>query len=311
VDAKKIDGIAKPGAILATNTSTLDVDDIAASTQRPQDVIGLHFFSPANVMRLLEIVRGAETAKDVVATCMDMAKTIRKVGVLSGVCYGFIGNRMLEGYLREANAMLLEGALPQQIDKVIYDFGLAMGPFAMSDLAGVDVGYKVRQENRQRLPDIPHYYLISDTVAEMGRYGQKTGKGFYRYEQGSRTPVPDPDIQALIETKSAELGIERRQIDDEEILQRCIYPLINEGGLILQEGIALRAGDIDVVWATGYGFPLYRGGPMFYADTIGLDKILTTLRDYRQRFGNHWQPAPLLEQLVEKQQTFAAFDRDQ
>jgi 3-hydroxyacyl-CoA dehydrogenase len=307
----KIDGIAKPGAILATNTSTLDVDDIAASTQRPQDVIGLHFFSPANVMRLLEIVRGAETAKDVVATCMDMAKTIRKVGVLSGVCYGFIGNRMLEGYLREANAMLLEGALPQQIDKVIYDFGLAMGPFAMSDLAGVDVGYKVRQENRRRLPAIPHYYLISDAVAEMGRYGQKTGKGFYRYEQGSRTPVPDPDIQALIETKSAELGIERRQIDDEEILQRCIYPLINEGGLILQEGIALRAGDIDVVWATGYGFPLYRGGPMFYADTIGLDKILTTLRDYRQRFGDHWQPAPLLEQLVEKQQTFAAFDRDQ
>jgi 3-hydroxyacyl-CoA dehydrogenase len=307
----KIDGIAKPGAILATNTSTLDVDDIAASTQRPQDVIGLHFFSPANVMRLLEIVRGAETAKDVVATCMDMAKTIRKVGVLSGVCYGFIGNRMLEGYLREANAMLLEGALPQQIDKVIYDFGLAMGPFAMSDLAGVDVGYKVRQENRRRLPAIPHYYLISDAVAEMGRYGQKTGKGFYRYEQGSRTPVPDPDIQALIETKSAELGIERRQIDDEEILQRCIYPLINEGALILQEGIALRAGDIDVVWATGYGFPLYRGGPMFYADTIGLDKILTTLRDYRQRFGDHWQPAPLLEQLVEKQQTFAAFDRDQ
>jgi 3-hydroxyacyl-CoA dehydrogenase len=169
----------------------------------------------------------------------------------------------------------------------------------------------VRQENRRRLPAIPHYYLISDAVAEMGRYGQKTGKGFYRYEQGSRTPVPDPDIQALIETKSAELGIERRQIDDEEILQRCIYPLINEGGLILQEGIALRAGDIDVVWATGYGFPLYRGGPMFYADTIGLDKILTTLRDYRQRFGNHWQPAPLLEQLVEKQQTFAAFDRDQ
>ena len=300
----KIDGIAKAGAILATNTSTLDVDEIAAATQRPEDVIGLHFFSPANVMRLLEIVRAEKTAKDVVATCMKMAKTIRKVGVISGVCYGFIGNRMLEGYMREADAMLLEGASPEQVDKVLYDFGMAMGPFTMIDMAGVDVGYKVRQENQHRLPKIANRSLISDSIAELGRYGQKTGKGFYRYEQGSRKPIPDPEVQALIESKARAVGVERRQISDEEILQRCMYPLINEGARILQEGIALRASDIDTVWATGYGFPLYRGGPMFYADTVGLANILSTLRDFQGRFGDHWQPAPLLEQLAQQGKTF-------
>lgn len=294
----RLDACAKPGAILATNTSTLNIDDIAARTRRPQDVLGLHFFSPANVMRLLEIVQGAATAPEVLATCMDMARTIKKVGVRAGVCYGFIGNRMLEGYMREADALLLEGATPEQVDKVLYDFGFAMGPFTMIDMAGVDIGFHTREQNRALLPAIPHYCVISDTLARMGRHGQKTGCGFYRYETGSRVPIPDPEVHALIELSARELGIARREIDDQEILQRCLYPLINEGARILQEGIALRASDIDTIWATGYGFPLYRGGPMFYADTVGLHNVLGTLTEYEQRFGPHWKPAALLTECA-------------
>jgi 3-hydroxyacyl-CoA dehydrogenase len=296
----KLDGICKKGAILATNTSTLDVNEIARATSRPQDVIGLHFFSPANVMRLLEIVRGEKTAKDVVATCMAMARSIGKVGVLSGVCYGFIGNRMLEGYLREASFLLLEGAAPEQIDKALYDFGMAMGPHAMGDLAGIDVGCQVREERRAAgaLPDDPRYGLIADKLAELGRYGQKTGAGIYRYEKGSRTPIPDPQVQELIENEAKRLGIERRDIADDEIIKRCLYPLINEGARILEEGIALRPGDIDIVWINGYGFPAHRGGPMFYADQIGLDAVYQTICACQSLPGDYWTPAPLLERLA-------------
>lgn len=303
---QKLDGVAKQGAILATNTSSLDVDVIAAATARPQDVIGLHFFSPANVMRLLEIVRGDKTAKDVIATSMRMAKQIGKVGVLSGVCFGFIGNRMLEPYIREVNMLLLEGALPRQIDRTIYDFGFAMGPCAVGDLAGIDVGYKVRQE-RTDLPDDARYYRISDALAEMGRYGQKTGKGFYRYEQGSRTPNPDPEVEALIESESARLGIERRHIGEQEILERCLYALINEGARILEEGIALRSLDIDVVYITGYGFPVYKGGPMYYGDSVGLRTVHQAILGYAERLGHehgYWEPSPLLARLAAEDKAF-------
>lgn len=304
----RLDAVCKPGAILASNTSTLDVDDIARATKRPQDVIGLHFFSPANVMRLLEVVRGAATAKDVIATTMQMAKMIGKIGVLSRVCYGFIGNRMLEGYAREACHMLLEGATPQQIDKAIYDFGFAMGPFAMFDLAGVDVGYLVRQERRKagQLPDDPLYYLIADKIAEMGRYGQKTAKGFYRYEPGNRSPLPDVEIEKLIRDEAARYGIAQKTFTDADIVARCIYPLINEGALILEEGIAIRPGDIDTVWLNGYGFPVYRGGPMFYADTIGLKTVYNQILAYQAAYGAlHWKPAPLLAKLAADGKTFA------
>jgi len=294
----RLDKHAKPGAILATNTSTLNIDEIAASTERPQEVLGLHFFSPANVMRLLEIVQGAQTAPDVMATCMDMARRIKKVGVRAGVCYGFIGNRMLEGYMREADALLLEGASPEQVDQVLYEFGFAMGPFTMIDMAGVDIGYHTREQNRALLPKIKPYCVISDALAQRGWHGQKTGRGFYRYEPGSRTPQPDPEVDDLIQQKAHELGIARRAIGEHEILQRCLYPLINEGAQILQEGIALRASDIDTIWATGYGFPAYRGGPMFYADTVGLGLVIESLNEYQQRFGAHWQPADLLYQCV-------------
>lgn len=304
----KLDEVAKPGSILATNTSSLDINEIAAATRRSQDVIGLHFFSPANVMRLLEVVRGDATAKDTIATCMKMAKSIGKVGVLSGVCFGFIGNRMLEPYLREVNALLLEGALPATIDKAIYDFGFAMGPCAVADLAGIDIGYKVRQA-RSNLPDDERYYRVSNLLAEMGRYGQKTGAGFYRYEAGSRTPVPDPQVDDLIKQESERLRVERREIGEQEIVQRCMYALINEGANILEEGIALRPVDVDVVYVTGYGFPVYRGGPMFYADSVGAKEIHTTIAGYTERFGNeygYWRPSPLLTRLAEQGKSFGS-----
>jgi 3-hydroxyacyl-CoA dehydrogenase len=299
---RTLDDVCKPGAILATNTSTLDVDQIAGATKRPEDVIGLHFFSPANVMRLLEIVRGRETSKEVVATAMKMAKAIRKVGVLSGVCYGFIGNRMLEGYLREAGLLLLEGATPSQVDKAMYDFGMPMGPMAMGDLAGLDVGYKVRQA-RTDLPDDERYALISNRLAEQDRFGQKTGRGFYRYEPGSRVPLADDDVQQLIAEEAARLSIPQRDIGDEEIVARCIYPLINTGARILEEGIALRSVDIDIVWITGYGFPVYRGGPMFYADQLGVAKVYENIVEFGASLGNefgYWEPAPLLKRLAEE-----------
>ncbi len=301
----KLDAACKPGAILATNTSTLDVDEIAAATGRPQDVIGLHFFSPANIMRLLEIVRGKETSGEVLQTCIRLAKKIRKVGVVSGVCYGFIGNRMLAGYHREAWMMILEGAKVEQVDKALFDFGMPMGPLAVSDLAGIDVGARIREERRAagNWPDDERFGLIPDRLYRLGRYGQKTGAGFYRYEEGSRTPAPDPEVAALIAEEAGRLGIEQRDISDEEIVSRCVYPLINEGARILEEGIALRASDIDVVWVNGYGFPPYRGGPMFYADTVGVARVYETICRYRDtldRGHGYWEPAPLLEKLARK-----------
>jgi len=301
---EKLDSVMKPGAILATNTSTLDIDEIAAVTKRPEDVIGLHFFSPANVMKLLEVVRAAKTGKDVLATSMKLARTIKKVGVVAGVCDGFIGNRMLHGYFREAGFLLEEGALPQQVDKVIEDFGFAMGPFRVSDLAGLDVGWYIRKRQAATRPAHLRYSKVADQICEMGRFGQKTNAGWYRYEPGNRTPIPDPQIEELIVKASAEAGIERRQISDQEILERCMYALVNTGAKILEEGIALRASDIDIVYVYGYGFPRYRGGPMFYADTVGLDKVFETVQRFHAQHGEFWTPSKLLERLAKEGGTF-------
>ena len=295
---RKLDAVCKPGAILATNTSTLDVDAIAAVTKRPESVIGTHFFSPANVMRLLENVSGNKTSKEVIATVMALSKTIGKIGVLVGVCDGFVGNRMLYAYTRQANALVLEGALPQEVDKVIYDFGVPLGPFAMNDLAGIDVGWRIRKRRAAEGAENYRGYIVADKLAEMGRFGQKTSAGWYRYEAGSRTPIPDPMVEELILKTAAELGIKRRKIEAQEILERCMYPLINEGAKILEEGIALRSSDIDIVWINGYGFPAYRGGPMFYGDSVGLGKIRDVMRRLHEQHGDILRPAPLLERLV-------------
>ncbi|MDA5193438.1 3-hydroxyacyl-CoA dehydrogenase NAD-binding domain-containing protein [Govanella unica] len=302
----ELDAIAKPGAVLASNTSTLDVDEIAAATSRPGDVIGLHFFSPANVMRLLEIVRGANTKDDALVTALQVAKTIGKVGVVSGVCYGFIGNRMLEPYGREAELVALEGATPSQVDKALYDFGFAMGPFAMYDLAGLDVNHLVRESHRDKLPTNPNYYAIGDAVYKLGRYGQKTQAGIYTYTPGSRTPHPDPVIETLVQSEAARLGIAQRSFTDAEIVERCVYALINEGARLLAEGIAYRPGDIDQVWLNGYGFPVYRGGPMIYADIVGLDKVAAKIAEFRAQYGEeYWPHAPLLEKLAAAGKSFA------
>ncbi|MBL8532613.1 MAG: enoyl-CoA hydratase/isomerase family protein [Betaproteobacteria bacterium] len=301
---RKLDAVAKPGAILATNTSTLDIDQIAAVTSRPQDVIGLHFFSPANVMRLLEIVRGAKTANDVIATSMKLARTIKKVGVLVGVCDGFVGNRMVHAYFREAVFLLEEGALPQQVDRVMEEFGWAMGPFRVSDLAGLDIGWAIRKRQAATRDPNERYSRIGDLICERGRFGQKTGAGYYRYEAGNRSPIPDPEIEALIVQASKDAGIERRDISDQEILERCMYQLVNVGAQIVEEGIAQRASDVDIVYLYGYGFPRYRGGPMFYADTVGLPKVLEAVRGYHARYGAFWKPAALLEQLAEENGRF-------
>jgi len=284
----KLDAIARPGAILATNTSYLDVDQIAAMTTRPEDVIGMHFFSPANVMRLLEMVRGAKTAKDVVATAMGLAKTIGKVGVLVGVCHGFVGNRMLAQRQREATKLILEGAMPWDVDRVLYEFGLPMGPFAMSDLAGLDIGWSRETSKGETVREI---------LCEMDRRGQKTGAGFYDYDE-NRVAKPSPVTETIILDLAAKKGINRRAISDEEILQRCIYPMINEGAKILEEGKAIRASDIDVVWINGYGWPVYRGGPMFYGDTVGLSEVLTVMREFEGRHGADFKPSALMEKLV-------------
>ncbi len=306
---RQLDQVAKPGAILATNTSTLDVDEIAAATNRPQDVLGLHFFSPANIMRLLEVVRGKHTSDQVLATCMKLGKKMGKVAVVSGVCYGFIGNRMLEGYGRETGFLHLEGASAEQIDKAIFDFGFPMGPLTMGDLAGIDVGAKVRAERRDAglLPDDPRYGVLGDKLAELGRYGQKTGVGTYRYESGSRVPLPDPVVEALAEQEAERLGIQRRTIGNEEIVSRCLLPMINEGARILEEGIAQRASDIDIVWINGYGFPPYRGGPMFYADFLGPETVLKQIRAYGDQLGNdygYWTPSDLLVDLAKSGRRF-------
>jgi len=302
---RTLDEICKPGAILASNTSTLDVDKIAAVTRRPQDVIGLHFFSPANVMRLLEIVRGAETAPDVLATTLKLARKIGKIPVVSGVCFGFIGNRMLEPYAREAHRLVLEGASPAQVDRVLTNLGLAMGVFAMYDLAGVDVGYLVRESRREAIAHDPSYCKLADALYERGCYGQKTGSGFYRYE--GRERQEDGEVIALAEQLATELGIPRRTISDQEIHDRCLFMLINEGIQLLDEGIALRSSDIDLVWVNGYGFPAWRGGPLHYAEQLGLKQILAGIEHYRANLGSYgemWlQPAPLLTRLVATDKT--------
>jgi 3-hydroxyacyl-CoA dehydrogenase len=302
-----LDPVVKKGAVLATNTSTLSIDEIAAATSRPRDVIGLHFFSPAHIMRLLEIVRGKETADDVIATSLSLARALGKIGVVVGNCVGFVGNRMLYCYGRENQLLLLEGALPEYIDSVLYDWGMAMGPNAVGDLAGLDIGYKGRRE-RAELPDDPRFYRVADVLVEMGRFGQKTGKGIFLYADGSRTPLPDPDVQALIRAEAGKLGVEQRQVPEQEIIDRCIYGLVVEGARILEDGIASRSADIDVIWMNGYGFPRHRGGPMHYADTIGLDKVYATVCEFRERFGPlYWEPPRLLKELAESGKRFSDF----
>ncbi len=294
----KLDSICKPGAILASNTSTLDLDRIAAATSRPADVIGLHFFSPAHIMRLLEIVRSARTADDVIATALGFARSLGKIGVVVGNCFGFVGNRMLYSYGRENQLLLLEGAAPERIDRVLCDWGMAMGPNAVGDLAGLDVGYRIRRE-RSDLPDDPRFYRVADMLAEQGRYGQKTGKGMYRYESGSRTPTPDPEVRDMIRSEAERLGVTQRAITDQEIVDRCIYGLVIEGARILQEGVATRSSDIDVIWINGYGFPRHRGGPMHFADATGLAQVLETIAQFRERFGPmYWEPPELLCKLA-------------
>jgi len=305
---RELDRVAKAGAILATNTSTLDINQVAAVSRRPADVLGTHFFSPANVMRLLEVVRGAATAPDVLATVMKLARPLKKVAVVSGVCDGFIGNRMLEHYVRQSLFLLEEGASPQQVDKALTDFGMAMGIFAVGDLAGLDIGYAIRQRRYREKPDV-RYPRIADRVVELGRLGQKTGRGWYRYEAGNRTPQVDPEVELLIDAYRKELGITPRAISDEEIVQRCIFALVNEGARILAEGIAQRASDIDVVYLTGYGFPAWRGGPMYFAESFGLAKVVEAIRRFAALPGADaafWQPAPLLAQCAASGRRFDA-----
>ena len=297
-----LDEACKAGAILASNTSTLDIDEIAAATQRPQNVIGLHFFAPANIMTLLEIVRGEKTSKDVIATSMQMAKTIRKSAVLVGCCFGFVANRMFFPYIREAQLMILEGVPPERIDQVAFDWGMAMGPNGVSDLSGLDVLEKVRTEWTER-PDDPVFFRMITKLAEQGRMGQKSGAGIYRYD--GRKALPDPEVAALAQAEADALGVTQIEISDEEIIERLFYSMINEGALILEEGIALRPSDIDVVYANGYGMGRYRGGPMWYADTVGLKNVRNAMLKYRERYGDlYWTPAPLLEELASSGKTF-------
>jgi 3-hydroxyacyl-CoA dehydrogenase len=303
----EIDKIAKPDCVLASNTSTLDIDQIASVTSRPHMVIGLHFFSPANVMRLLEIVRGKVTGKEVVATALALAKKLGKVGVVVGNCWGFVGNRMMLPYMREAQFLLEEGATPEQVDRALTNFGMAMGIFAVEDMAGVDVGYRVGQERKHLEKPGVRAPGVLGKLFHLGRYGQKTGAGWYRYDE-NRRPIPDPEVHRLIETSAREGGIERRHITDDEIIERCIYILINEGAKILAEGYALRAADIDVIYLTGYGFPAYRGGPMWYADTVGLKKVRDRIAEFHEKHGEFWESAPLLNKLADQGGTFASHD---
>jgi 3-hydroxyacyl-CoA dehydrogenase len=299
-------GVAKPGAILATNTSTLDVDRIAAGTRGPQDVLGMHFFSPANVMKLLEVVRGAQTGADVLMTVMQLAKRIGKTAVVSGVCDGFIGNRMIEQYLRQALFLLEEGASPAQVDGALERFGMAMGPFRMSDLAGNDVGWRIRQRRYVEKPHVT-YSRIADRLCERHRFGQKTGAGWYRYEAGRRDALPDPAVDTIIAAYRDEIGVAPRRIGAGEIVERCILALVNEGARIVDEGIALRASDIDVVYVAGYGFPRFRGGPMLYADTLGPYNLVRRMRAFAAAPGADavfWTPAPLLVRLAAEGGTF-------
>jgi len=303
---RELDRVCKQGAILATNTSSLDIDEIASATSRPQSVIGTHFFSPANVMRLLEIVRGAATSKEVIATCMQLSKKISKVGVLVGNCMGFVGNRMFGPYRREAQFLVEEGATIEAVDNALYEFGMAMGPLATGDLAGLDVGWRIRKEFRHLQKPGVRQAFIEDRLCELGRFGQKTGAGWYKYDE-NRKPLPDPEVAPLICRWTSEAGIPQRHISAEEIVERCIYTLVNEGARLLEEGIALRAVDIDIIYLNGYGFPAHRGGPMWYADTVGLKKVYERICDFQQRLGSWWEPAPLLQRLAEQGKTFAEF----
>jgi 3-hydroxyacyl-CoA dehydrogenase len=307
-----LDKSAKPGALLASNTSTLDVTEIARATNRPADVIGTHFFSPANVMPLLELVRTDLTSAGTIRTAMELAKLLRKTPVLAKVCYGFVGNRMMEGYAREAERMVLEGATPRQVDTVLEHWGMAMGILAVFDMAGVDVGVNVHKANADRYPPDPAYYQADFALVEAGRLGQKNGKGYYRYEAGDRTRHEDPEALALLRARAQQLGIEPRQHSDRDILERCLWPLLNEGFRILEEGVVQRSSDIDVVWTSGYGFPRYRGGPMFYAEAIGLDKLIEGMQRNAREFGPmHWEPAPLLIELVRSGRTIAQWEAAQ
>ena len=294
----KLDAICKPDAVLATNTSTLDVYEIASATKRPESVVGTHFFSPANVMRLLENVRGKKSSKTTIATAMSVGRRIGKVPVLVGVCYGFVGNRMLHQRGLQAEKLILEGAAPHQVDRVLTDFGFPMGPFAMGDLAGLDVGWRIRKGRGVKAP-------VADRICELGRFGQKTGAGYFKYEKGDRTPIPDPEVEKIIVDVATSMGITRRPIGDDEILQRLLYPMINEGAQILEEKIAIRASDIDVIWVYGYGWPVYRGGPMFWADSIGLKTLRDRLLGFKKQSGEaFWTPAPLLDRLANEGKGF-------
>jgi len=305
----ELDKIAKPGAILATNTSTLDIDEIAAVTNRPSMVVGTHFFSPANVMRLLEVVRGKASSPEVLTTAMGLGKKLGKVAVLAGNCHGFIGNRMLEPYFREAQFLVEEGASVEAVNQAMYDFGMAMGPLAVDDLAGLDIGWLIRKERAAHVKPGVRVPLVADKLCELGRFGQKAGRGWSKYDE-NRKPSPDPETAALIETTARAAGIERRTISNEEIVERCVYGLVNEGARILEDGIALRAVDIDITYVYGYGFPAWRGGPMFYADTVGLAKVLARVEEFEKQHGSDlWAPAPLLKKLVAEGKKFKDFDK--
>jgi 3-hydroxyacyl-CoA dehydrogenase len=305
----ELDRVAKPGCLVATNTSTLNIDEIAASTTRAESVVGLHFFSPANVMRLMEIVRGARTSKEVIATAMALAKRLGKVGVLVGNCPGFVGNRMMFPYMYEAQFLVEEGATPEQVDRALTDWGMAMGIFAVDDMAGLDVAWRVRQELRQFEDAATRKPLVADQLYELGRFGQKTGKGWYRYAE-DRKPLPDPEVLELIERMAAAAGIRRRPFAEAEIIERTIYALINDGARVLDDGFALRAADIDILYMIGYGFPAYRGGPMFYADRVGLRRIYDRVSEFHRQLGERWAPAPLLARLVQQGKGFVDFDAE-
>jgi len=305
----ELDRVCKSGAILASNTSTLNIDEIASATSRPEFVIGTHFFSPANVMRLLEVVRGKETSKSVIATCMQLSKKLGKVGVLVGNCRGFVGNRMFHPYIREATFLVEEGASVEAVDSALYDFGMAMGPLATGDLAGLDVGWRIRKEYRHLEKPGVRQAFAADRLCELGRYGQKTSAGWYKYDENHRT-IPDLEVPEMIRKWSAEAGITQREISPQEIVDRCIYALVNEGARILEEGFALRAVDIDIIYINGYGFPPYRGGPMWYADTVGLKNVLERVTEFHRLHGELWGPAPLLKRLVEEGRSFADFSRE-
>jgi 3-hydroxyacyl-CoA dehydrogenase len=307
----QLDKIAPAHALLASNTSSLSISELAAATQRPDKVIGLHFFSPANVMRLLEIVRGERTSPETIASGLGLAKTLRKVGVVAGDAFGFIGNRMmLDGYFREVELMLLQGLAPERIDDVMENFGFAMGPNRVNDMAGVDIGTKVRIELAKRERRAPPYHVVSDALTPLGRLGQKSGKGVYRYDDGDRTPKHDPEVDALIKRLAREHGIAPGDVSDQDIEDRCVLSLINIGADILSQGLAYRAGDIDVVWTAGYGFPRWRGGPMFYADTLGLGHVAARVQAIEANGGGeYWRPAPLLLQLAAEGLSFADWDK--